>query len=78
MALIYLAHYGYGSATLMRGKPATCRRRTFFNRGLRPVTVTDRQINGHVSANPRLAAHQSGRAIAAVASKFDRNRRGDK
>jgi hypothetical protein len=26
---------------------------------------------GHVSASPRLAAHQSGRAIAVVASKFD-------
>jgi hypothetical protein len=25
---------------------------------------------GHVSASPRLAAHQSGRAIAADASKF--------
>src|SRR5947207_15339243 len=29
-ALIYLTHYGNGSATLMRGKSATCRRRTFF------------------------------------------------
>src|SRR5947207_9113252 len=28
-ALIYLTHYGNGSATLMRGKSATCRRRTF-------------------------------------------------
>jgi len=27
---------------------------------------------GHVSASPRLAAHQSGRAIAAVSSKVDR------
>ena len=32
----------------------------------------------HVSASPRLAAHQSGGAIAAVASKFDRSPRGVK
>ena len=33
---------------------------------------------GHVSASPRLAAHQSGRAIAAVSSKVDRGTRGVK
>ena len=32
-ALIYLTHYGNGSATLMRGKSATCRRRSFFSFG---------------------------------------------
>ncbi|MDX6403920.1 MAG: hypothetical protein QOH70_1375 [Blastocatellia bacterium] len=33
---------------------------------------------GHVSASLRLAAHQSGRAIAAAASKFDGSPRGVK
>ncbi|MDX6576370.1 MAG: hypothetical protein QOE96_2323 [Blastocatellia bacterium] len=31
---------------------------------------------GHVSARPRLAAHQSGRAFAAAALKFDKSPRG--
>src|SRR5712672_3481465 len=63
----------------MRGKSATCRRRTSFSfesstrHGQRPFRLMD-----HVSASPRLAAHQSGRAIAAAASKFDRSPRGVK
>ena len=45
-----------------------------FHSGLQPATVKDRfGLMGHVSASPRLAAHRSGRAITAVASKVDRS-----
>ena len=49
----------------MRGKSTTCRLRTLiFSSGLRPVTVKDRfELDGYLPASPRLAAHQSGRAI---------------
>ncbi|MDX6404279.1 MAG: hypothetical protein QOH70_1734, partial [Blastocatellia bacterium] len=46
-ALIYLTHYGNGSATLMRGNSATCRRRTFFFiRVFDPSRSETVQING--------------------------------
>src|SRR6266850_7732633 len=46
-ALIYLTHYGNGSATPMRGKSATCRRRTFFFiRVFDPPRSKTVQING--------------------------------
>lgn len=63
-----------GSVTLMRGKSATCRGESSFSfgsstrHGQRPLRLMDQ-----VSASPRLAPHRSGRAIAAVASKFDRS-----
>src|ERR1043166_548151 len=44
--------------------------RVFDHHGQRPF-----RLMGYVSASLRLAAHQSGRAIAAVASKFDRSPR---
>ena len=52
---------------LMR-KSATCRLRiVLLFLGLRFATVKDRPPEtGHVSASPRLAAHQSGRAIGVV------------
>ncbi|MDX6575489.1 MAG: hypothetical protein QOE96_1442 [Blastocatellia bacterium] len=57
-ALIYLTHYGNGSATLMRGKSATCRRRTFFFiRVFDPPRSETVQING-----PRLGRSETCRA----------------
>ncbi|MDX6529119.1 MAG: hypothetical protein QOH41_1409, partial [Blastocatellia bacterium] len=56
--LIYLTHYGNGSATLMRGKPATCRRRTFFFiRVFDPSRSETVQING-----PRFGKSETCRA----------------
>src|ERR1051326_7613111 len=58
----------------MRGKSATCRTANLlFIRAFDAPRSKTVQSNGHVSASPRLAAHQSGRAITAVASQFDRS-----
>ncbi|MDX6559015.1 MAG: hypothetical protein QOF72_2064 [Blastocatellia bacterium] len=53
-----LTHYGNGSATLMRGKSATCRRRTFFFiRVFDPSRSEIVQING-----PRFGKSETCRA----------------
>jgi hypothetical protein len=60
-----------GSATLMRGKSQTCRDVAHYSE--RSLTVAGRRPGskeGSPPASRRLAAHQSGRAIAKVASSF--------
>src|SRR4051812_47493471 len=59
-----------GSAILMRGKSPTCRFATLFvgsstGHGQRPF-----KLMAQASASPRLAAHQSGRAIGVTSQIY--------